>query len=313
MNVLITSAARKVWLVDAFRRAVTPLGGQVWAADTDPLAVTLRVADGRLVLPLQDAPEFEVTLLGACEAHKIRLIVPTRDAELDWFAARKVRFAQAGVTVLVAASETIQLCQDKRAFVQHCESNGFAVPSSMSTPADNLIYPLFARPRTGAGGRGAGRVDDVAALARLTPWDDWLVQELIDLPEYTLDLFADLSGRVLSVVPRRRLRVIAGESVVAVTVSEPALIDRAVALANSLGLVGHNTLQCFFDCSDPLWIEINPRYGGGAALGFAAGVDTPAMLVRLLTGERVPPRLGDYETDLYLYRYSADLFVKGAA
>jgi len=44
-NVLITSAARKVPLVQAFRRATTALGGRVIAADVQPLAAALYEAD----------------------------------------------------------------------------------------------------------------------------------------------------------------------------------------------------------------------------------------------------------------------------
>ena len=61
------------------------------------------------------------------------------------------------------------------------------------------------------------------------------------------------------------------------------------------------------------WIEINPRYGGGAALGFAAGADTPSLLVRLAAGERLAPRIGAYERGLYLFRYGADHFAREAA
>lgn len=310
MNVLITSAARKVWLVEAFRRAVAPFGGNVWAADADPFAVAMRFADRTLLLPAIDSKEFEPALLEACDAFDIQLVIPTRDGELAWFAERTTTFSRIGVTVLVADSSTIGLCQDKHAFVTHCEINGFAVPAVIPKPTPGLSYPLFARPRTGAGGRGAGRVSDADALAQLCPWNDWLVQVLVEQPEFTLDLFADLSGKVLSVVPRQRLRVTAGESVVGVTVRAPELIDRAVALAKTLRLIGHNTLQCFFDGNEPLWIEVNPRYGGGAALGFAAGADTPDLLVRLLAGECIPPRIGDYESGLYMYRFSRDLFVR---
>jgi carbamoyl-phosphate synthase large subunit len=130
---------------------------------------------------------------------------------------------------------------------------------------------------------------------------------------YTLDLLADLTGRVVSVVPRQRLRVVSGESVVGRTVEAPVLVDRAVALSTSLGLVGHNTLQCFFEDAEPLWIEVNPRFGGGAALGFAAGVDTPRLLVEWLQGAPVVPRLGQYERGLTMYRYSTDLYVRGEA
>jgi hypothetical protein len=41
MNVLITSVSRKVWLVEALRRAVAPPGGRVMARESRPLAVGL--------------------------------------------------------------------------------------------------------------------------------------------------------------------------------------------------------------------------------------------------------------------------------
>ena len=312
MNVLVTSVARKVWLVEAFRRAVGPLGGQVLAADADPLAVGLRLADGRVDLPRLDDPSFEAALVGACATRGIRLIVPTRDGELAWFAERRERLAEAGIVVMIAGPAVIELCQDKRAFAQHCLAAGFAV-AEVAPTLEAVRLPAFARPRRGAGGRGAGRIGDAVALARLEPWDDWIVQPIVEAPEHTIDLFAGFDGEVLSVTPRRRLRVAAGESVVGVTVEAPRLIERAVDLARSLGLVGHNTRQAFWDGGEPLWIEVNPRYGGGAALGFAAGADSPAMLVKLASGETVTPRIGIYERGLYLYRYSVDYFARDAA
>jgi carbamoyl-phosphate synthase large subunit len=313
MNVLVTSAARKVWLVEAFQRAVAPEGGRVFAADLDPLAATLRVADGTVALPRMDAPDFEARLLEACRRHDIGLLVPTRDAELPYFAARRAELAAAGVVVHVGPPETVRLCQDKRAFVTHCLAAGLAVPHTFATADEARGHVAFARPRTGAGGRGVARIDDAAALAALSPWDAWVVQTFVSAPEYTLDLLADLTGQVVSVVPRQRLRVVSGESVVGRTVEAPILVDRAVALSESLGLVGHNTLQCFFADAEPLWIEVNPRFGGGAALGFAAGVDTPRLLVEWLQGAPVVPRLGQYERGLTMYRYSTDLYVRGEA
>jgi carbamoyl-phosphate synthase large subunit len=311
MNILITSVARKVWLVQAFQRAGVEHGAKVLAADADPLAAGLRLADGVVLLPRLDSSGFLTSLLEACRHERIGLIVPTRDAELPWFAAHRELLAQAGITVMVAAPQAIALCQDKLAFAEHCLAQGYAVPATLQPDQVATEFPLYARPRTGSGGRGAGRVANSAALAALHPREGWLVQECIGWPEYTIDLFADFAGQVISAVPRQRLRVVAGESVVGVTVEAPMLVERAASLSASLGLVGHNTLQCFWNGGEPLWIEVNPRYGGGAALGFAAGADSPAWLLRLHAGQTVASRLGEYERGLYLYRYSTDYFCKG--
>jgi putative hydrolase of the HAD superfamily len=60
-------------------------------------------------------------------------------------------------------------------------------------------------------------------------------------------------------------------------------------------------------------VEVNPRFGGGAALGIAAGVDTPAILIQLLRGEALPECLGEFEADLVMLRFTQDLFLNARA
>ena len=80
----------------------------------------------------------------------------------------------------------------------------------------------------------------------------------------------------------------------------------------ALGLTGHATVQAFDREGEVLFIEVNPRYGGGAALGFAAGARSPEAAVRQARGERLVPRLDDYEVDLTMLRFTDDRFL-GAA
>ena len=73
--------------------------------------------------------------------------------------------------------------------------------------------------------------------------------------------------------------------------------------------MGHATLQCFVVGGTVRWIEVNPRYGGGAALGFAAGCPTPQYMVKSVIGEKLLVELGDYRTGLVMLRYTQDLFL----
>ena len=110
-------------------------------------------------------------------------------------------------------------------------------------------------------------------------------------------------------MPRERLQVVSGESVVSRTVKDPELCDAALRLCTAIGLVGHVTVQAFRSPGEVLFIEINPRYGGAANLGFAAGARTPEDAVALAMGEPVAPRLGDYEAGLVMLRHAEDLFL----
>ena len=316
MNVLITSASRKVSLVRAFQSALARHGGgDVIAVDTSPFSPALYVADRHFLVAPSAKPDFLEEFLQLCRRESVGLVVPTRDEELPLFAAMRDRLEQSGIRVMVPALETVQLCQDKLVFIAFCQAHQFGTPRTyQANEWRRAEFPLFVKPRFGKGAKGARIVRNEAELHPATgERDEWVIQEYIDAPEYTVDLLADFNGRVLSVVPRLRQSVVAGESYVSRTIKEPHLVDESARLATELRLTGHNTIQCFWDGKQVKFVEVNPRFGGGAALGIAAGVDTPAILIRLLRGEVLRERLEEFESDLVMLRFTQDLFLNARA
>lgn len=315
--VLVTSAARKVLLVRAFRQAQNRLGGgRVLAADLSPWAVALHEADGVVELPRTDDAAFGQTLEEACAAEGIGLVVPTRDDELPVFAALRDRLAAAGTTVLISARESIDVCRDKVRFAAALAEAGLDSPRIHN--GSHIPMPAFVKPRIGAGGRNSGVVSTVEALrssasAIEAAGGEPLVQEYIEAPEFTIDVYIDPDGQPISCVPRERLLVVAGESVIARTVRDDDLSAAAVRLCTSLRLSGHLTVQAFRTPERIAFIEVNPRYGGGANLGFAAGAPTAEFAIRVSRGERLVPQLGRYDVGLVMLRYAEDRFVREAA
>jgi carbamoyl-phosphate synthase large subunit len=314
-NVLVTSAARKVLLVRAFKAGIARYGpGQVFAADISPLAAALYEADGARLIPRSDDPSFVDALLRICEVDRIGLVVPTRDEELTILARARDRFAAAGTIVLVSAPAAIEVCQDKAAFVAAVEAAGLDAPA-IYPDRDATRFPAFVRPRSGKGGRGARKVADASELAAALDelsanGDVALIQAFVDAPEFTIDVFLDFEGRPISCVPRERIAVVAGESIVGRTVRDPDLSAAALRLCTAIGLIGHLTVQAFRTPDGVEFIEINPRYGGAANLGFEAGAPTPEFAIRAARGERLEPRLDAYEAGLTMFRYGTDLFVR---
>jgi carbamoyl-phosphate synthase large subunit len=315
VNVLITSASRKVGLVRAFQSALMRRGGgHVIAVDTNPCAPALYVADRHFLVSPSAEPHFIEEIAHLCQREQVGLIIPTRDEELPRFAEARERLEQYGLWVMVPTAETVRLCQDKLAFVDFCRTHEFGTPCTYQADQwRSAEFPLFVKPRFGKGSRGARLVYGEGELRDAArDQEDWVIQDYVEEPEYTVDLLADFNSRVLSVVPRLRQMVIAGESYVSRTVNEPELIKESARLAQELSLVGHNTIQCFWDGKQAKFVEVNPRFGGAAALGIAAGVDTPAMLLGLLNGEALPEGFGEFESDLVMLRFTEDLFLKAS-
>ncbi len=309
MNVAILSASRKVWLVQAFQRALVAVGGgKVWALDCDRHAAALQAADAAELCPRSDSPEFVDWLVMWCRRERISLVVPTRDAELAPLAVAAERFLRIGVRVVVSSPEAVAQCQDKHRFATVCAAMGFATPAEISDPA-TARYPVFVKPRCGQAGHGAMRIDSAEELGRrgYDPEQDVLQEYLAD-PEFTIDVFSDWDGRLVSAVPRERVRVAGGESVVGRPVRDDELAEAAGRLVLALCLRAHATVQAFRGPELIRFIEVNPRFGGGAALGFAAGCPTPEWLVRMVRGERIESRLGRHEAGLWMFRHTTDLF-----
>jgi carbamoyl-phosphate synthase large subunit len=312
VNVLITSASRKVSLVRSFQAATLQIGGgRVIAVDATAYAPALYAADRCHLVPLSNEAGFLDEVARLCKMEGVSLLIPTRDEELPLFAEARERFLSDGVRVMVPSPDTVKLCSDKRQFLHFCEEHRFSVPHTFDSENwQSAKFPLFVKPRVGKGGLGARRVDSEKELLLVV--DDpeqWIIQECVLWPELTIDLLADFEGRVLSVVPRLRKLVISGESYVSETIDAAELTAEAKRLSEELGLVGHNTIQCFWNERAAKFIEVNPRFGGAAALGRAAGNDSATALLRMVQGGKLPPRLGAYRKHLVMLRYTDDLFL----
>jgi carbamoyl-phosphate synthase large subunit len=153
-------------------------------------------------------------------------------------------------------------------------------------------FPVFAKPRSGAGSRGIRVVPDRAALEALPVDEDLIVQDLLPGEEYSVDVIADRDGRVVAAVPRTRARVDSGVSIAGRTVRDDELEQTASAVARAIGLVGVANVQLRRDrAGRAALLEVNPRFPGALPLTIAAGVDIPSLVVDLFTGRELPERL----------------------
>lgn len=313
-NWLLAGAAAKVDLVVRLRAALEAAGLRLFAADSSPLSAALHFAHGSVVLPPTAHPDFLPRLLGFCARNDVRVLLPTRDADLLHFAARRDELLAANLWPLVSPLPSVEICLDKIRFHDFCLARGLPVLPRIANPSP-ADFPCFLRPRVGAAGSGAGPVPSAEALRALhgpPPWPDLLLQPICSAPEYTVDALFAPDGSPAQWIARERIRVKAGESTVGRTVAIPALDDLVRSVARALPLFGHVTLQAFHSpASGPFLVEINPRFGGGAALGIEAGLDSPARLVALAQGNLAeflrprPPRIG-----LAMLRYSRDIFLE---
>ena len=316
LNVLITSASRKVDLVQRYRAALDELGlrGAVWAADMDGECVAGAFADAVWEQPPLGALSSE-ELLAFCKENRIGLLVPTRDGELEWLAERAQALAEAGVWLPLGPAPDVRDCRDKLRFWERCRVAGIpAIPTFVELDAllqAGAAERIVVKERFGAGSRTIGvGLDAAQARQHAARLRAPVFQPLVEGVEHSIDLYAARDGTVIDVVPRVRRQVLAGESVVSETLEAPALVEGALAAAREFRLRGHAVLQAFATPGGVRFIECNPRYGGASALAMQAGLHSPRWSLLEALGERVEPQRGAYRRGLRMLRYAADRFVE---
>jgi carbamoyl-phosphate synthase large subunit len=98
-----------------------------------------------------------------------------------------------------------------------------------------------------------------------------------------------------------------GESIKGTVIADRELIDLGALVAESLGVRGPCTVQVFRDREIGLGItDVNTRFGGAfPAPMYAAlpGRTYPELIVRLASGERVEPHVGEFHDGLTFTRY----------
>lgn len=308
INVLILSAGRRVELVKLFKesRDKLEIKGKVVTVDISDTAPAMYFSDASEIIPRINESGYIDALIGVCKKYAINLIVPTIDTELKIIATEKQRIEnETGAKINISSPECVEICGDKIKTAEFFRKNGFGVPYTYSEEElDDKKYtlPLFVKPKDGSSSINTFKVTSDEQLAFFRSYvKDPIVQECVTGKEYTIDAFIDFDGDIISIVPRIRIAVRSGEILKGQIDMNTSIIKDAEKLIKALNPIGHITIQGFLG-EDGLmrYIEINPRFGGGAPMSIRAGANTCEWLYRIMAGEKIDPK-GVKITDKAVY------------
>jgi len=319
LGVLFTCVGRRVSLLKSFRRAAKQLkiNAAFFGTDTTDLSSALQLCDEGFLVEPTTHPGYIKQLLSIVKANSVKLLVPTVDLDLKVLARNKQKFTAAGCRVLVSTPQVVDICQDKRKTYQFLAKNGFDTVLTMSVRAalskKKLSWPCFLKPWDGSAGRGNAVVNnrrELSFYAKRIP--NAICQEFITGTEHTCDVYVDFNMKVRCVVPRKRIEVRAGEVSKGQIVKNPRIMSEAAMLAETLGAgPGVITLQLFLTDDDRLkFIEINPRFGGGAPLSIKAGANFPKWILQEASGKKPNIRPDGFKDDLIMLRYDSEVWLK---
>ena len=315
LTLLVSSAGRRVELLQAFRAAAQDLGIalKVFASDLDPdMSAACRLADARFAVPRADSADYIPAMLAACEQHGIDLVVPTIDTELEALSEAVDRFAAIGTRIAVSAPDFVAMARDKAKTAEALAAAGLPTPRTASLagvradPA-GWTFPVMVKPNHGSAGRSISVAQSPADLPTVEP-EPLIVQELLVGAEYTINMFFDAAGTARCVIPHRRIRTRAGEVEKGVTERRTDLCTIGWQLAERFeGVRGTICFQAIVTERGPFVFEINARFGGGYPLAHEAGAQCAKWLLEEVAG--LPSTAHDgWEEGVTMLRYDAAVF-----
>lgn len=292
-RILFTGVGRRVELIQAFRQAANRLNVnlKLYGADVAGTAPALAFCDyTRKVCGMRDV-EYIPQLLRICEADRIDLLIPTIDTDLLVLSQNAAKFDEIGTKVLISKPEKIAICRDKNYTADFFESCGLKAPRTVNDyQLYHGPYPCFIKPKDGSSSINAFKVENKSELKVYAEQiGDYIVQSFIEGTEYTVDIFCDYEGNPLFITPRIRVAVRAGEVLKTEIAMDEKIIEECRKLIAGFQPCGPMTVQLIRQnrTCDDYYIEINPRFGGGAPLNMKAGARSAEAILKLLSGEKV--------------------------
>lgn len=314
MKIIFTSVGRRVELVQAFRNAAKKLNIklEIYGADITESAPGLQFCDNTVIVPRINDNQYIPRLQQICREEQIDALIPTIDTDLLILSRNKGNFGN--TKVIISEEDKIAVCRDKRLTANYFKSVGLKSPVPVDDVEDYKAgYPAFIKPKDGSSSIFAYKVNNVEELKTFADQvPDYIVQPFVDGKEYTVDIFCDFEGNPIYITPRVRLAVRAGEVLKTKIEQDDQIIKEMKKLIKDYKPCGQITVQLIQnkETKENYYIEINPRFGGGAPLTIKAGADSAEALLRLLNGQKLEYKNKAAEDGAIFSRFDQSVRVK---
>ena len=313
MNFLILAAGTRKKVVQYFRRAFDG-EGKVIATDSSPLGPAIYDADKHYIVPNINAPGYIDVILDICRKEKINGVLSLIDPELSLLAKHSEDLKAVGTTVIGSSYDLCEMSLDKMLMYDWLKSHGYKCARSWTdrdafykaVDSGEVSYPVFVKPVRGSASISISEVHDKETVDLLFDHEDNLmIQEFLHGQEIGADVYIDLiSGEVVSIFTKKKLKMRAGETDKAVSFKDDALNELIIRFVKEAGYKGQIDIDIFEIDGEYYISEVNPRFGGGYPHAYEAGCDHMTLILNNLKGIANNPSIGDYDEGVYMMKYN---------
>lgn len=313
MNLLILSAGTRNKIVQYFKRELGE-NGKVIATDMSEIAPAIYEADKYYIVPRMTAPGYLDVILEICQKEKIGGILSLIDPELSLLAENEYRFKTIGTQVVGSSYKLCEMSLDKFQMFGWLKEHHYNCAKSytdkeifyLDIEKGELSYPVFVKPVRGSASIAISKVYDKETVELLFAHDDNLmIQEFLDGQEIGADVYIDMiSGEVISIFTKKKLKMRAGETDKAVSFQDEKLFRLIEKFVKEAGYRGQIDIDIFEINGEYYISEVNPRFGGGYPHAHECGCNHMNLIVNNLEGKINESHIGEYEEAVYMMKYN---------
>lgn len=312
MNLLILSAGTRNKIVQYFKTVLYGKGNVI-ATDMSEYAPAIYEADAYYIVPLMSDENYLDVIFDICKKERINGVLSLIDPELSLLAAHEADFAKLGVTVIGSPIEQCERSLDKYQMYQWLKDHGYRCAKSYmdkeefynDIDAGVISFPVFVKPANGSASNAISKVYDKETVELLFAHEEGLmIQEFLDGQEIGADVYIDMiSGEVVSIFTKKKLKMRAGETDKAVSFKDEKLFNLIEKFVRDSGFSAQIDID-IFDIDGEYYIsEVNPRFGGGYPHAYESGANHMQLIVNNLEGKTNIPQIGHYRDGSVMMKY----------
>ena len=297
MNVLITSAGRRVKVIQYFRQTLNEIGGKVIATDCDKNAPAIYFADENEITPRINDEGYLSSIITVCKKYNVDAVVSLIDPELEILAKNKKQFDMIGVKLILSPLNMIQYSFDKQETYNYLSKLGIPCVPTFSKISDIDLYldkkeysfPLVVKPRKGSASIGIEKVNNKEELNILIEKNNdiqLIIQPYYKKREFGIDVYIDMiTGELVDLFIKEKIRMRSGETDKSIAIHNNKIESLVKEFVMKTNFRGPIDIDCFEYKGKYYISEVNPRFGGGYPHAYEAGCNFVTYILNNLKGQ----------------------------
>jgi len=311
VNILISCSGKQVNLVSWFKELLDEESYLI-ACDNNEFSPSLSIADKYFVAPTLDSPSYKDWFFSICKENNVSLVLSLYEPDLIILASIKDQLNSIGCKLVGAEEDTIKRITDKYLAKELLENAGIQYPKTKllsDFSLNSFSGPYIVKPRLGRGSRGIKKFKDInSVLEYRSVVEDpsaFVVQELLDGPQFCFDILNDLHSNFVTTFIRRRLKMGTEETEVAITEDNKELHLVGKKVSEALRHQGSIDVEAIEHNEKFYIIDINVRFGGSYAFSHIAGANIPGALISWARGKSAPSEYLTHEYGVVGSKYNS--------